>query len=174
MSASPKAERQLEIFKSTIAWENTEPDCLIVCCSDHRYERQTRELAQHLDFKNPHVLQMPSGAVLTLPLASAINFLSKAADRIIERIVEMKRVKDIILVAHHDCGAYKSEKIPLVSAAIKSYTGKTVDQLQREHLVQAAHRMHLGLRGVRVRAFYASVVTEGAESSVRFEELPVR
>ena len=174
MSGSLNPAPELESFTSSIEWRNTEPDCLIVCCSDHRFEKQTRDLAAHLNFQNPHVLQMPSGAVLTLPLTAAINFLSKAADRIIERIVEMKRVKEVILVAHHDCGAYKTEKITLVSTLVKKYTGRTVTQVQREHLVQAAHRMHLGLRGVRVRAFYASVVSEGSRSSVRFEELPVR
>jgi carbonic anhydrase len=169
--AATQVQQQPETFTSTLAWQNAEPDCLVICCSDHRFEQQTRDLAHHLNFKNPHVLQMPSGAVLTLPLATAINFLSKATDRIIERIVEMKRVKDIILVGHHDCGAYKVERVSLINTVIKQFTGKTIHDLQREHLAQAARRLHLGLRGVRVRAFFADVVTDGNESRVRFEEV---
>src|SRR5262245_30490813 len=162
----------VEVFSSQIPWEDSEPDCLIVCCSDHRFERQTRDLASHLNFKKPHVLQFPSGAVLSLPLISSINFLSKAADRLIERVVEMKRVRDIILVAHHDCGAYKAERVPLLNNLIQRYTGKTIHDLQREHLMQAARRLRLGLRGVRVRAFFADVASAENQQLVRFTEVP--
>ena len=160
-----------ESFTSEIAWQDTAPDCLIVCCSDHRFERQTRDLARFLNFKNPHVLQVPSGAVLTLPLAAAFNFLSKAVDKIIERIVDAKHVHEIILVGHEDCGAYKAERMALVASAVKRLTGKTVSDLQREHLAQAAHRIKLGIRGVRVRAFYAAVATENDVKRVKFNEV---
>jgi carbonic anhydrase len=161
-------------YVSEIPWQDTPPDCLIVCCSDHRFERQTRELAAHLNFKNPHVLQVPSGAVLSLPLASAINFLSKAIDRIIERIVETKQVRDIVLVGHHDCGAYKAERIPLLSDLIKRYTKKPIHEIQRDHLADAARRLQLSVRGVRVRAFFADVMQEGPQSHVRFTEVRTR
>ena len=171
---SSQTDQRSESFISDVPWQDSPPDCLIICCSDHRFEQHIRDLAHHLNFKQPHVLQIPSGAVLSLPLASAFNFLSKAADKIIERIVEMKQVRDVILVAHHDCGAYKAEKVPLVTNIIKRYTGKTIHDLQREHLAQAAHRIRLGLRGVRVRAFFADVVSEENSSRVRFDEVPVR
>jgi len=161
-------------FVSEIPWQDDSPDCLIVCCSDHRFERQTRDLALHLNFKRPHVVQIPSGAALTLPLISTFNFLSKAADKIIERVVEMKQVKDIILVGHQDCGAYKGEKMPLVNNLVRHFTGKTVTDLQREHLAQAARRIRLGIRGVQVRTFFAEVVREGEDSRVRFDEVAVR
>src|SRR5215468_6634878 len=124
MEAAAKA--QVQSFVSEIPWENTEPDCLFVCCSDHRFERQIRDLARLLNFRNPHVLQVPSGAVLSLPLAAAFNFLSKAVDKIIERVVVAKQVRDIVLVGHEDCGAYKIERMSLVATALKRFTGKTV------------------------------------------------
>ena len=169
-----QTEQSASSFVSDIPWQNDEPDCLVVSCSDHRFERQTRDLAIHLNFKQPHVLQLPSGAVLSLPLAATINFLSKAVDRIIERVVSMKSVKEIILVAHDDCGAYKADRVPLLNTVIKQYTGKTIPDLQREHLSQTAHRLRIGLRGVRVRAFFADVVSENNEPRVRFTELPVK
>jgi len=171
MSSSKPALQSADTFTSTTAWQDSQPDCLVVCCSDHRFEAQTRELVRHLNFKHPHVLQVPSGAVLTLPLASAINFLSKAADRIIERVVVTKHVSDVILVGHHDCGAYKIERVSLISDLIKRYTGQSVHDMQREHLLQAARRLRLGVRGVRVRAFFADVVTENGQARVRFDEL---
>jgi carbonic anhydrase len=168
-----RPEAQSGTFISDQSWQDTQPDCLVVCCSDHRFEPQTRDLVLHLNFKHPHVLQIPSGAVLSLPLLSSINFLSKAADRMIERIVEMKHVRDILIVAHHDCGAYKAERVPLLNNLVQRYTGKAIQDLQREHLAQAARRLKLGLRGVRVRAFFADVVREGEQSRVRFTEVPV-
>jgi carbonic anhydrase len=158
-------------FTSELAWQDGPPDCLVVCCSDHRFERQVRDLVLHLNFKQPHILQFPSGAVLTLPLTSAFNFVSKAVDKIVERVVEMKQVREIILVGHHDCGAYKAERIPLIAAAVKRLSGKSVHDLQRDHLAQAARRIHLGIRGVRVRAFFADVVGEGDRQRVRFVEV---
>src|SRR5262249_7617409 len=123
-------------FVSAIPWGDTAPDCLIVSCSDHRFEQQVRDLAHHLNFSYPHVLQVPSGAVLSLPLAAAFNFLSKAVDKIIERIVDAKQVREIILVAHEDCGAYKSERMSLVETAVKRFMGKSVIELQQDHLAQ--------------------------------------
>ena len=171
--SSSQPEPNAESFTSELAWQNTEPDCLVICCSDHRFERQTRDLAAHLNFRNPHVLQIPSGAALSLPLISSINFLSKAADRIIERVVEMKRVRNILLVAHHDCGAYKAERVSLLTNLVQRYSGKAIHDLQRDHLAQAARRLRLGLRGVQVRAFFADVVGEGDRSRVRFTEVSV-
>jgi carbonic anhydrase len=162
---------ETEVFTSEIPWTDDAPDCLIVCCSDHRFESHIRDLAEHLGFKRPHVLQVPSGAALTLPLAAAFNFVSKAADKMVERIVEMKQLRDVILVGHHDCGAYKAERIPLIAAAVRRLSGKSLHDLQQEHLAQAARRIHLGIRGVRVRAFFADVAREGAQQRVQFIEL---
>ena len=177
MSSAPKtdqAERLDGGFVSDTPWEDGPPDCLMICCSDHRFERQSRDLALHLNFKRPHILQVPSGAVLSLPLASLFNFLSKATDRIIERVVETKQVKEILLVGHDDCGAYKTERIPLLSDLVKRFSGKSLHDLQHEHLAQAAHRINLGIRGVRTRAFFAEVVGERDRRRVRFVEVPGR
>ena len=64
--------------------------------------------------------------------------------------------------------------MPLVNNLVRHFTGKTVTDLQREHLAQAARRIRLGIRGVQVRAFFADVVHEGEDSRVRFDEVPVR
>jgi carbonic anhydrase len=165
-----QAARQLGDFVSNIPFENAEPDCLAVCCSDHRFERQTRELLEHLGYSRPHVLQVPSGPVLSLPLASVFNFLSKAMDKIIEKIVELKRVNTVVCVGHSDCGAYKAGKVHLVDAAVKELTGKDVAQLQHEHLAKAARRIKLAIPSASVRAFFARVDGD----MVVFDEIPVK
>jgi carbonic anhydrase len=117
---------------------------------------------------------VPSGAVLSLPMAAVLNFLSKAIDRIVERVVESKQVRDIVLVGHEDCGAYKSERVPLLAAAMKRWTGRSVADVQRGHLADAGRRISGAVRGVRVRAFYAAVVEEAGQRRVRFDEIPLR
>lgn len=161
-------------FVSEIPWRNLEPDCLVICCSDHRFEQQTRDLLKHLGYERPHMLQLPSGPVMTLPLAAAFNFLSKAVDKIVEKIVELKKVRTIVCIGHHDCGAYKAGNIHLVNIAVKRVTGESVEGLQHEHLANAARRIKLAIRGANVRAFFAGVVEEGDNARVRFEEIPVR
>jgi hypothetical protein len=173
-AVAPALESAVEGFVSDSPWQDIRPDCLVVCCSDHRFEAQTRDLVRHLNFSQPHVLQIPSGAALTLPLASAFNFLSKALDKIIERVVEMKQIQEVILVGHQDCGAYKTERVPLIATMVKRLTGKSVQDIQRDHLGQAARRIRTGIRDVNVRAFFADVVGEGSERRVRFVEIPPR
>ena len=161
-------------FVSDVPWNNLEPDCLVICCSDHRFEAQTRQLLQHLGFKRPHMLQVPSGPVLMLPLASAFNFLSNVIDKIVDKIVELQNVRTIICIGHHDCGAYKAGKVHLVNVVLKRITGGSVEELQHTHLAQAARRIKQTSRDVTVRAFFAAVVGEGPNSRVRFEEIPVK
>ncbi len=162
-------------FMAQAPWLDAEPDCLVVSCSDHRFEQQNRELARHLGFPKPHVVQLPGGAALTLPLVSVIGFLSKAVDKIIERVVEMKNVKTIICISHVGCGAYKTDgRSPLMGGIVKQLTGKTVAQVQQEHIASAARRIKMAIPGTRVRSFFADVVTEGDIKRVKYEEIPVR
>ncbi len=161
-------------FASSSPWLDLEPDCLVICCSDHRFEKQTREFLKHLGYERPHMLQVPSGPVMTLPLVSAFGFLSKATDKIVEKIVELKKVRTVICIGHHDCGAYKAGNVHLVNVVIKRVTGNSVEKLQHEHLSQAARRIKLAVRGADVRAYFAGVSGEGEKARVEFEEVPVK
>ena len=160
-------------FVSHTKWVDDEPDCLVVCCSDHRFEEQTRELAHHLGFTRPHTIQLPSGPSLALTLVASFGFLSKAMDKIVEKAVEMKQAtaKEIICVAHHDCGAYKSiGKVPILTFTVRRLTGGSVHDLQREHLVKAARKIAHATH-MPVRAFFADVVDEADGKQVRFTEV---
>lgn len=160
-------------FTSQIPWRNAEPDCLVICCSDHRFEQQTRDFLKHLGFERPHMLQVPSGPVLTLPLTSAFGFLSKAVDKIVDKIIELKKPKTIICIGHQDCGAYKAGHVHLVDVAVKKLTGDSVAELQHSHLAQAAKRIKLAAHGATVRSFFAGIVGEREAARVSFEEVLV-
>ena len=160
-------------FVSPTEWADNEPDCLVVSCSDHRFEEQTRELAHHLGFTRPHTIQLPSGPALTLTLVASFGFLSKAMDKIVEKAVEMKQAtaKEIICVAHHDCGGYKMiGKVSLLAFATRRLTGRSIYDLQREHLAKAARQIARATH-MPVRAFFADVVDEADGKRVRFTEV---
>lgn len=171
---APETAHQERKFTSDIPWLDLEPDCLVICCSDHRFEKQTREFLKHLGYERPHMLQVPSGPVMTLPLVSAFGFLSKATDKIVEKIVELKKVRTVICIGHHDCGAYKVGSVHLVNIAVRHVTGNSVEELQHEHLSQAARRIKLAVRGADVRAFFAGITGAGEKARVEFKEVPVK
>jgi hypothetical protein len=171
---SPSISQSNGEFTSDIPWKNLEPDCLVICCSDHRFEEQTRDFLHHLGYERPHMLQMPSGPTMALPLVSAFGFLSKAIDKIIEKIVELKHVKAIICISHHDCGAYKVGNVHLVDTAVERLVGRSVVDLQRKHLADAARRIKLSVRNAGVRAFFAGITGEGDKARVTFLEVPVK
>ena len=168
-------ERSQGNFVSEIPWYNEEPDCFVICCSDHRFEQQVRDLIRHLGFERPHIVQVPSGVTLTLPLTSSFGFLSKAIDKVIDGVIEMKKVKTMICIGHQDCGAYKmTGKNSLINTVVRYATGKSVVELQHKHLSQAAHRIRLSFHVLKVRVFFASVVGEGEKRHVEFEEIPAK
>lgn len=159
-------------FTSSVPWEDEEPDCLGIACSDHRFRFQTLELLRRLGFTNPHMVQFPSGITLSLPLVAATGFLSKAADKFVERIIDSKGITDVICISHEHCGAYGLEKIKLLNFATRRFSGKSIRDIQIDHLRKAGRRLQTTLRGIRVRAFFADVVgADSGEQHVNFKEI---
>src|SRR3989338_10854746 len=161
-------------FVGSAAWKDSHPDCLLICCSDHRYEGSVRELANHLGFSHPHVIQFPGGASLVAPLAATLVFLPKAIETLVERAVTMKGFTNIVIVGHQDCGAYKESSKPIIDRALKFLTrGKSVHDLQLEHLLKAARQIKLASRNASVKVFFAEIVGDG-EQHIKFSEVPMK
>ena len=156
-------------FTSTIAWENEQADCLVVMCSDHRFRRQALEFVQSLGYQNPHVLSLPGGVAIMHSMVAAIGFLSKAAGRLVAKALELTGARDVICIAHEDCGAYKAGKVELVGKVTRRLAGSSLQEIQRDHLLKAARTIQFSLDGVNVRTFYADVV--GEDSRVHFSEV---
>jgi len=160
-------------FTSSYPWEDKQADCLVIACSDQRFRLQSLDFVKHLGFNNPHVIQFPSGLAAAHPLISVFGFLSKAVDKLLDKAIEATGAKDIICIAHEDCAAYKLEKVKLIDTTLRKFSGKSVRDIQFEHLQKAARRLQLALRGINVRTFYADVVESGSESHVNFKEIPL-
>ena len=157
-------------YTSSIPWVNAKADCLVVSCSDHRFEDQTRDFLIHgMGFQNPHVLQWPSGVTIASGLAVLTGSLPKAFDILFQKALKVTHATTLILVAHEDCGAYKDDD--LVNRVARKFTGKTVKEIQTMHLKEAVRSLRPTLRGITVRAFYADVIQEGDIEKVNFKEV---
>ncbi|TSC82720.1 MAG: hypothetical protein G01um101420_78 [Parcubacteria group bacterium Gr01-1014_20] len=159
-------------YTSSIPWVNAKADCLVVSCSDHRFEDQTREFLIHgLGFQNPHVLQWPSGVTIASGLAVLTGSLPKAFDLLFQKALRITHATTLILVAHEDCGAYKDDD--LVNRVARRFTGKSVREIQIMHLQDAVTALRPTLRGVIVRGFYADVIPGTEGEHVNFKEVSV-
>ena len=54
-------------YTSSIPWTDTEADCVVICCSDSRFEQQNEEFVNSLGFSQPHFVQVPSGVAKQRP-----------------------------------------------------------------------------------------------------------
>lgn len=159
-------------FTSSVAYRDEPADCVLITCSDQRFRLQTLELVRHLGYARPHIIQIPGGLVVSLPLLAAFGFLSKAVDRIVEKALEATGVEDVICIAHEDCAGYKAENVRFLDAAVRKVTGGSIRDTQISHLRKAARRLQLGLRGMTVRAFFADV-SDTPSPQVTFQEVDI-
>lgn len=162
-----------EGFTSPVPWRDTPADCLVIACSDQRFQPQTGDFVRRLGFDNPHVIQFPAGLAAAHPLISAFGFLSKAVDKLLEKAIEATGAREILCIAHEDCAAYRLENVKFLDTTLRKVSGKSVRDLQIDHLRKAARRLQLSLRGTTVRTFFADLDETGAEPRVTFKEIPL-
>jgi carbonic anhydrase len=163
-------ETQQRGFTSAAPYVEDEADCLVIWCSDHRFRRQNLELLRQLGFERPYVLSLPGGVAVVHSMVAAMGFLSKAATRMIEKAVELTGADEIICIGHEECGAYQAGKVPFVGKISRRLSGKSIEEIQQEHLAKAARKLEVAIGGVGVRTFYASIEGEG-ERRVVFSEV---
>lgn len=133
---------------------------LVIACSDGRWRSQTLDFVTNELRLDPHfhMVEVPGG-VEPLTLLDLVpkdfNFLRRRVDM----LVQLHRIRRIILVAHQDCGWYLQRKIGPVSADIRSR--QTADLRH----VRARARDLFG--DVAVEAYYARL--DSGASQVVFE-----
>lgn len=163
-----------EGFTSNIPWQDLPADVVVVCCSDQRFEDQNRQFLSALGFKSPHFIQIPSGLAVFHTLIAAVGFLPKAMELLLDKAVDLTGVKDVICIAHHDCGGYKLGRFQILGKMSKRLTGKDLRDVQIEHLHQATRSIQLRLGSdTNVRAFYSDVIGQEGNQRVKFHEIDV-
>jgi len=161
-----------EGFTSSIPFEvHAESDCLVICCSDHRFQQQNIEFLRALGYRSPEVLQFPSGVSLAHSMVASVNFLSKAVEKLIDKAVELTGVDTVVCIAHEDCGGYKAGRVRLIGKLTQRMSGKSVEEIQHDHLVDAVSFLQRYLRKVRVRAFFADIVDGEGGPRVSYREV---
>lgn len=156
-------------FTASLPWTNTTADCLVLCCSDHRFARQNREFARALGFEQAKFIQIPSGVAVFTSLVAAAGFLHKGMGLLLDKAIELTGVKQVICIGHEDCGGYRAGKIDLVQAIAKRFASKPVREIQIDHLEKAGRTISRQLgSGIEVSVYYADVVQDRTGDRVKY------
>ncbi|OGY90940.1 MAG: hypothetical protein A3B30_03585 [Candidatus Komeilibacteria bacterium RIFCSPLOWO2_01_FULL_52_15] len=156
-------------YVSQIPWVDKPADCVVVCCSDHRFEKQNEDFVRALGFTSPHFVQVPSGIAVFHGLVAAAGFLPKAMGLLLDKAQDVTTAKTIIGLGHSDCGSYKLGSVKIVAEVARRLVGKDVREIQIEHLEQAGRAIALRLGGsAKVRVFYSDVVDTRDGSRVKY------
>lgn len=168
MSEAKETDSASEVadFTSSIPWGDFPADSVVISCSDHRFRKQTDEFLEHFGYKTPHVIKFPAGPALLHPLTAVLGVFTKAVDQLLEKAIAAAKPHgstepiDVMCVSHEHCAAYKAGGVKLVDLASRHLTGKSVKDLQIEHLKKTAKRVSSTFGNVRVRAYMAEVVDD--------------
>lgn len=162
-------------FVSTVDWEDASADCVAITCSDHRFRRHTEEFLDHLGYKLPHIISFPAGPALLNPMVASLGVFTKTVEHLLEKAISVARGHglddniDLILVGHEMCAAYKAGGVKLLDFGVRQLTGKSVAELQAEHLKKTARRIAGTFRKVEVKVFFAEMVA--GEKKVIFRNI---
>jgi carbonic anhydrase len=137
-------------YKLTSTVNHTHTDALVIHCSDHRFQAGHYEflnLALNLN-ENYDLLVLPGGA----QAMSLLEYLPKfawAGWKWFRFLVDAHELKRIILIAHQDCGWYKS---------LANFLHSTADprQKQEEDLRRIREVLLKENRELNVELYYAA------------------
>ena len=152
---------QATIYESTVPWNASRPDTVIISCVDGRWRAQIQDFTinylkadLHADF-----LAVPGGIEpLTLfdRVPKDFNFFRRR----LEALVESHGTKRIVAIAHQDCAWYKVHRV----------FGFKLDLRERQisDLRRAAARLHEAFPDLAIETYFAKRA-EGSPERVAFE-----
>lgn len=141
-------------FVSSIPFPEKKSETLVICCGDHRYRAQIEDFLRNgLKLTAFDELVVPGGAEFLFAAAHLPKF-EWAGRRWLRFLVEHHGLREIICIAHEDCGWYKNLMVgPLNLSFLKDR------QLSDLRKVPAA--LHEVVPGLRVRLFFARCNEKG-------------
>ncbi len=142
---------QGEQFRSWSVWKDEFSGNLTVFCSDERFVNATLEfLRRHLDIERCDLFVVAGGPAFIVQNEPSL------IDRL-ELLIKAHKIKNIVLIAHDDCGYYKHR-----------YQKLSNDELKRKQIDDLKTAMaSLRQKGANVRCFFAFV----EKGEVVFEEV---
>jgi hypothetical protein len=162
-------EKSDDGYTATIPWTDTPADCVVVCCSDPRFEKQNEEFVKSQGFSQPHFMQIPSGVAVFASLVAAAGFLHKGMGLLLKKAIDLTGVDTVVCIGHEDCGGYKAGKYEIVQAVTKRLAAKPIREIQHDHLEKAGRTISRRLGGnIEVRVYYADVVRASDGDRVKY------
>jgi hypothetical protein len=136
------------VYQSSLPWEPTRPDTVIISCVDGRWRHHVQDFAQHYLKADAHadVLAVPGGIEpLTLfdLVPKDFNFLRRR----LEALVRAHGTHRIVAIAHQDCAWYRERKLGPFKLDLK--------EQQLVDLKRAAARLRELFPGMAVETYFA-------------------
>jgi hypothetical protein len=136
-------------YVATSTVNRADTEVLVVHCSDHRFQAGIREfLDQGLKLNENYDLLIMPGGPQCLTLVEYLPKFAWAGGRWFRYLVENHELKRLILIAHQDCGWYKSLPLHLHSSAEPR-------QRQEEDLRRAHHSILKDSPELHVELYFA-------------------
>ncbi len=140
-----------ERFRSWATWKDEFSGKLAIFCSDERFVMATLEfLRRHLDIDRCDLMVVAGGPA----------FIPQSETALMERLdllLKAHEIKQVILIAHDDCGYYKHRHRSLPPQMLK--------EKQQEDLLAALKVFQA--KGIQAKAFFAFVES----GDIVFEEV---
>lgn len=114
-------------------WTDTQSDCVVVTCSDHRFSKATEAFLESLGHHQPHLIKLPGSVSMTFAQES------EEISQLIAFAIKHTGTSRVILLGHDQCGAYESvhSEMRLDGEPDREY----IRRVQREHLMDYARKL---------------------------------
>jgi len=147
------------VYSSTLPWDASRPDTVIITCVDGRWYHHFQEFARvHLDAGPRTDFVCVPGGIEPLTLFDRIpkdfNFLRRRLDS----LVAAHGTRRIVAVAHEDCAWYKARKIGPFKIDLR--------ERQLNDLRRAAARLRTMFSDVEVSTYFARLARSSPERVV--------
>jgi carbonic anhydrase len=147
------------VYSSTLPWDASRPDTVIITCVDGRWYHHFQEFARvHLDAGPRTDFVCVPGGIEPLTLFDLIpkdfNFLRRRLDG----LVAAHGTRRIVAVAHEDCAWYKARKIGPFKGDLR--------ERQLNDLRRAAARLRTMFSDVEVSTYFARLARSSPERVV--------
>ena len=122
-------------YQTKLPWREEETETLIIHCSDHRFQAHIDEfIREEVKRKSFDRLVFPGGPQFLL----ASTFLPKfewAGRRWVKYLIKQHGIKEVICIAHENCGWYRNMNVGSLSAPV--LRDRQVEDLRKARLCAA-------------------------------------
>ncbi len=155
--------KEINSTTSGIPFEDSHgSDFIIVACSDPRYRLHLNEFEKQLGGKIDRII-LPGGPLGFTAKKYGLTDTSQGVMEWTELLAKAHHVKEIILMSHAGCAAYGN------AMKVGGFEAGSIDDHQKEDLVEARKQIQAVLPEVKVRLFMEAPSENGEVVFTEFE-----